>query len=163
MKRDTLGSLVTMGNQVCRYTMLTRPPEPMLSAILGASGAAKMPFYEAADHVFASPSQLDHVHTYTYVLARSPHGPRARRSTGEMFQSTRLKGQLTLSCLAARIVVVLSALSLSTCCPPPCLLVSSCCLYPTLVVLCSLYSRRAHFSFRLISGAHRVSRYYTCT
>lgn len=84
----------------------------MLSAILGASGAAKMPFYEAADHVFASPSQLDHIHTYTYVLARSPHGPRARRSTGEMFQSTRLKGQLTLSCLAARIVVVPSALSL---------------------------------------------------
>jgi len=56
-----LGSLVTRGNQVCCYTMLTRPPGADVSAILGASGAAKMPFYEAADHAsLASSSQLDH-------------------------------------------------------------------------------------------------------
>lgn len=41
-----------------------------MSAILGASGAAKMPFYEAADHAaLASPSQLDHTHD------RAAHGP----------------------------------------------------------------------------------------
>lgn len=47
---DTLGSLITMGNQVCRYTMLTRPQSRCVLASLGASGAAKMPFYEATDH-----------------------------------------------------------------------------------------------------------------
>lgn len=51
--------------------MLTRPPEPMLSAILGASGAAKMPFYDAVDHVSASPSQLDHIYTHIYGNTRT--------------------------------------------------------------------------------------------
>jgi len=97
--RNTLGSLVTRGNQVCRYTMLTRPPRADASAILGASGAAKMPFYEAADHAaLASPHRSSTIYTPPY----SPREPmdRVRRCcTGEMFQPTRLKGQLT-PCLA---------------------------------------------------------------
>lgn len=150
-----------MGNQVCRYTMLTRPPEPMLSAILGASGAAKMPFYEAADHVFASPLQLDHIHAYTHtcILARSSHGPRVRRNTGEMFQSTRLKGQLTPSCLAARIVVVPSALF--TCCPPSCFVALSLS-YPRRSPFVVFSSRSFFFSSHFL-GVHRVSRYIHVT
>lgn len=106
-----------------------------------------MPFYEAADHVFASPLQLDHIHTYTCILARSSHGPRVRRNTGEMFQSTRLKGQLTPSCLAARIVVVSPALF--TCCPP----------FLFCRVVFILPSSRSFFFSPHFLGVHRVSRY----
>jgi len=100
---DTLGSLVTKGNQVYRYTMLTRPPGADVFAILGASGAAKMPFYEAADHAaLSSPSQLDH----TRHTVREPMDRVRRCCTGEMFQPTRLKGQLTPSCLAVCVEAV---------------------------------------------------------
>ncbi|EGI59529.1 hypothetical protein G5I_12312 [Acromyrmex echinatior] len=88
---------------VIRYVVtrcLHGPPGADASAILGASGAAKMPFYEAVDHAaLASPRRSSTIHT----PPSSPREPmdRVRRCcTGEMFQPTRLKGQLTPSCLA---------------------------------------------------------------
>lgn len=136
-KRDTLGSLVTMGNQVCRYTMLTRPLEPMLSAILGTVELRKCLFTRHPTMYlprYRSSTMYTHIHTPT----RSPYGPRVRRSTGEMLQSTRLKGQLTPSCLAARIVVALSAFPPYVCAPVPFfpLPVCSRCLHPGSAVLC---------------------------
>lgn len=156
-----------MGNQVCRYTMLTRPPEPMCSlASLGASGAAKMPFYEAADHACHRSSTI---HEPRELMDR------VRRCTGEMFQPTRLKGRtvntlapLSLS-LSFSLFLFLSLLS-SRAIPPRALRVP--------VLLLSLYSiphstsrlpladtaraplrprpRSVHFSFRLIFFRHSV-------
>lgn len=103
-----------MGNQVCRYTMLTRPPEPMCSlASLGASGAAKMPFYEAADHACHRSSTI---HEPRELMDR------VRRCTGEMFQPTRLKGRTVntlapLSLSFSRYCPRARSVSLCCCCP----------------------------------------------
>ncbi|KYQ46423.1 hypothetical protein ALC60_14519 [Trachymyrmex zeteki] len=141
--RNTLGSLVTRGNQLCRYTMLTRPSGADVSAILGASGAAKMPFYEAADHaVLAS---LSSARPYIRCTARELMDRVRRCCTGEMFQPTRLKGQLTPSCLVACVEAAPSASYVPS-------FVWSLSLYrlPTTACQCprsASYSRCAHSSF----------------
>jgi len=83
------------GNQVCRYAMLTRPPgaeQRVVAAILGASGAAKMPFYEPADRA--------HLPRHR-TRERGHRGPSERRCTAEMFRTAQ-RTALTLSRLAAR-------------------------------------------------------------
>lgn len=73
-----------MGNQVCRYTMLTRPPEPMCSPVWAQVELRKCLFTRQP--------------TIRAIAARPYTSPRelmdrVRRCTGEMFQPTRLKGR----------------------------------------------------------------------
>lgn len=77
-------------------------------ASLGASGAAKMPFYRAAERERSAsaraPSRNSTVRARSSpsLPPASPPMDRVRRCTGEMLRATRLKGQLTPSRLAER-------------------------------------------------------------
>ncbi|XP_011063993.1 PREDICTED: uncharacterized protein LOC105151785 [Acromyrmex echinatior] len=73
--RNTLGSLVTRGNQVCRYTMLTRSPGSRCVRHFGRKWSCENAFLRGSRPCCSglAASQLDHTHAA--IQPERAHGP----------------------------------------------------------------------------------------